>query len=232
MAAPATNFDAILPRLDLSSADDLLVSLVRELVTLRDDPEELARRSLEQPGERASGNPSALSTSITIDAAYSLRAEQGFHSLEYDRAGGAFRWTGPNRAFHFEVMADRTQPLAMRLRYFRIFENPQNEPVRCYVDGVEVEARTVSASSEFEVHATMPTRDSVGATNLTLVCPRVRSPSDIGASTDLRKLGLTFRWLKIDLPSNVKAESGAPKPSVAGKILRRALKLTQIKGSP
>jgi hypothetical protein len=57
----------------------------------------------------------------------------------------------------------------------------------------------------------------------------VRSPADLGESTDVRKLGLIFRWLKIGVPTEIKAQRGAPKPSVAEKILRRALKLTQSK---
>jgi hypothetical protein len=230
MAAPAANFDALLPRLDLGSADDLLISLVRELVALRDDPDRLAAQAAAMPDGGAGDLPaSALVDSAMIDAAYALRTEQGFHGLEYDGSGAPYRWTGPNRAFHFELTVNRTRPLELRLRYSRMYENPKNEFVKCYVDGVEIEAQTVAVGNEFEVLATLPAREGAGVTNLTWMCPRVRSPADLGESTDVRKLGLTFRWLKIGTPADTRAERGAPKKSVAEKILRRALKLTQSK---
>jgi hypothetical protein len=226
MAAPAANFDALLPRLDLNSADDLLISLVRALAEACENPEILSGPS-EERGVALSQNPAlgVLASSLMLDAAYSLRADQGFHGLEYDGSGKSYRWTGPNRAFHFEVMVDRRRPVELCLRYSRMFENPNNEFVRCYVDGIEVETRTVAVGNEFDVLATMSAREDAVATKLTWMCPRVRSPADVGASTDVRKLGLAFRWLKIGNPKVEDKKSASPKPSVAEKILRRALKL-------
>lgn len=218
MAVSAADLEKILERIDRSSPDSLLMSLVEELVLLQESHRDLQARITAMEvfqgiGDRVLTDSTKvrfdLPTAVTIDGAFSLSSKNGFYGVEYDHTGGPYRWTGPDPTFHFEVMVDRKQKLDLRLRYSQLFVHLPDTSVRCFVDGIEVEGKTIVVDREFELRALIPEREKFGATVLTFVCPGVQSPMEAGMSDDMRKLGLAFRWLKLDLPPGAAAPANA-----------------------
>jgi hypothetical protein len=226
-----TQFDSdvgqILGRLNRGSADLLLESLTDELLRLHRACAALQARlsALEvtqtiqdriAPSEKLAA-VTALPKKITIDAAFSLPAEAGFHTLEYDRQGAPFRWTGPEPSFRFELMLNRTAPADLKLRYSQVFADIQDYEIPCFVDGAEIEITQVAVDGEFELHGVIPPREGGGGTVLTFVCP-TPSAEEAAMSGDTRSLGLAFRWLKVaPSPDATSSPRALPPREKAGK---------------
>jgi hypothetical protein len=206
--APDGDIDAILARLDRSTPDALLKSLAGELLRLHQAYAGLLARvtaievsqtihdrvaSKERSRELAD-----LPHSVMIDALSSLSARAGFYALEYDQAGNAYRWTGPEPVFFFEILLNRQSAALLRMRYSRLLVEFPNQKVRCYVDGEEIQTELVRVEGEFESRIVVPPRAGSGGTVIMFVCPGVAAPVDLQLSNDARKLGLAFRWLRID----------------------------------
>ena len=197
---------AILKRLDRSAPDALLTSLASELASLHQAHQGLLARivaieTFQSISDQVLTSIAAvpLAKSVLVDAAFPLTVEQGFYPVEQDSAGTPYRWTGPTRTFYFELFIDRSAPCILALRFLRLFAVPlPMATVQCFVDGQPVESETDRVKQEFELHATLPSREMAGGTVVTFVCPATTSPREQGASKDDRSLGLAFRWLKIE----------------------------------
>lgn len=199
---------AILARLDRSTSDSLLSSFAAELLCLHNALSNMHARvtalevsaTLKDNVANVNNRHASddLPRSITIEASFALPAEAGFYWLEYDNNGRPYRWTGPEPLFFFELFINRRYPLDMRLRYSKLQEPGDGKLIRCYVDGKELESELTEIDGEFEVSAVIPERDLLGGTIVMFECANVQSPSEKGNSDDSRKLGLSFRWLKID----------------------------------
>jgi hypothetical protein len=157
----------------------------------------------------------SMPRSVVIDAAFSLSVESGFYYLEYDVRGVPYRWTGPDPSFFFEVFVDRQAAATVRLRYSQIYSQEVGQPIQCYVDGEEIETTAIDVDGEFEVFGILPSRDSIGGTVLSFICPGVSSPSTVEQSHDDRQLGLAFRWLRIDPAHNAVDLEKAGEPTDA-----------------
>jgi hypothetical protein len=202
----------IIARLDQSTLESLLSSVATELLRIHNALSNARARitALEVIATLndkiiAADNPQAfdnLPRSIIIEASFALSAETGFYWLEYDTTGRPYRWTGPESLFFFELFVDRNYPLDMSLRYSRL-QVPGINPVRCYVDGKEVEVKIRDVDGEFEVYAVIPPRRFLGGTVIMFECWNVQVEKE--QSADSRKLGLAFRWLKIDGESHCSA---------------------------
>jgi len=195
----------ILARLDRSSPDKLLNSIAEELCRLQQAYQTLVARmhALEitqfaYDQMISSGEPTALEAmpeTTVIDASFSLSTEAGFYQLEYDSHGVPYRWTGPEPTFLFELFIDRRLPATIRMRFSQATFAEAQQSVRCYVDGHEIATALVEMDGEFEVRGMLPSRDLVGGTVVSFVCPSVSAPA---GQQDIRLLGLVFRWLRIE----------------------------------
>jgi hypothetical protein len=155
----------------------------------------------------SSGEPAALQAmpqATVIDASFSLSAEAGFYHLEYDSRGAPYRWTGPEPTFLFELFIDRRLPAAIRMRFSQATFTHAQRTVRCYVDGHEIATALVEVDGEFEVRGMLPPRDLVGGSVVSFVCPSVSAPD---GQQDIRRLGLVFRWLRIEALPAAAAEA-------------------------
>ena len=230
----------ILARLDRSSPDKLLNSIAEELQRLHRAHQALIARmhALEITQSTydqmiSSGEPAALEAlpqATLIDASFSLSTEAGFYHLEYDSQGVPYRWTGPEPTFLFELFLDRRSPSTIRMRFSQATFPGAQRSVRCYVDGHEVATALVEVDGEFEVRGMLPSRDLVGGSVVSFVCPSVSAP---GGQQDIRLLGLVFRWLRIEaMPPAASTNADAPidavvpppresKAASPGKLRRR-----------
>jgi hypothetical protein len=211
-----TDVAQILARLDRSSSDTLLNSIAQELLRLhhslhvvvaRMHALEITQTTYDQM--ISSGDTPAFTSmaqTAAVDASFSLSAEAGFYPLEYDSLGVPYRWTGPESTFLFELFIDRKVPADIRMRHSKVRFAEARHPVRCYVDGHEIATTLVEVEGELEVRGLLPSRDLVGGTVISFVCPRVSSPASDGQSQDTRLLGVAFRWLRIEARPVVPAE--------------------------
>lgn len=214
----------IFARIDRSSPDSLLNSLIEELVVLHRANEALDARIVAAESEQSicaqdlesPDAPTELSRSVYVDAAVSLRTEDGFYAVEYDAKGTPYRWTGPEPTFYFELQIDRSLPCALTMRFLQVFMRASREGiVRCFVDGQGIDAKTRAIDGEFELRATLPPRKVPGGTVVSFVCPEVKSPRDVNKSQDPRPLGLAFRWLEVkSLPSATHRMNGKGMPDL------------------
>lgn len=237
-----TDVATILARLDRSNPDALLKSIAGELLRLNNAYLDVVARmhafevtQTIHDQIAASAEPKTFSSmppGVVIEAAFSLSVESGFHHLEYDVLGVPYRWTGPEPVFFFEVFVDRQAPAAVRMHYSQIYSLEGGYPVQCYVDGEEIETSLVEIAGEFEVHGLLPSRDFVGGTVISFVCPKVASPAVVEKSKDERQLGLAFRWLRIDPAPTFLADEAItqespeellkePEKEITGKSRRR-----------
>jgi hypothetical protein len=221
---PGNTAAEILARLDRSSPDNLLAALTEELARLHEANQaafariaalEIFQTISDQVLDSDPSVTSELAQSLCVDAAFSLNADNGFYRLEYDSHGAAYRWTGPEPTFYFELLLDRSSPAFLSLRFLKIFMAPSPEKVlRCFVDGQPVVVQTRPIDGEFELNAVIPQRKTKGGSVISFLCPSVQSPQTAGVSQDRRRLGLAFRWLKIERATV--EQSTAPDVNAAG----------------
>ncbi len=203
-----TDIEAVLSRLDRTNLEAMLRSLAAEFIRVNRAYSGLIARMAAVEvtatlhdriaGENRETDFARYPQSLTIDAAFALSAESGFYHLEYDQSGKPYRWTGPEPTFWFEVFVDRRGAAELVLRYSQLYLQTPGQYVRCFVDGVEIDVETVPVDGEFEVRAVLPPRADAGGTVVSFVCPGVRSPGEMDYSGDTRKLGLAFRWLRVE----------------------------------
>ncbi len=210
----------LLARLKAPTAEASLRAVAEELLRLHQENLDLAARiaALETTRSVQDGIVPTLTVEMSlpdrlvIEAAFSLAAEKGFHAVEYDSEGLAYRWTGPRRTFHFELFVGRTAELPFRMRFGDIYAEGPVERLACYVDGEPIACLTEQIDDEYEMRGLLPARKEAGGTLLMFVCPLMQSPADRGDSMDTRQLGIAFRWLKIgnDADTAVQQRTAAP----------------------
>ena len=129
------------------------------------------------------------------EAAEMLRSGDGFHALEWGRAG-AFRWTGPGHDARFEAWLDRTGPLRATLSLLQIGDPANETALELLVDGVPHALRRDTASNAFRAGPIAP-RERGGPTEIRLRVPFLHWPAQSGAM-DRRTLGVCFQRLVIE----------------------------------
>ncbi len=120
----------------------------------------------------------------------------GFHQLQRDSRGRAYRWTGPETDFHFIVAVDRSAPRLVRLTYARSVDPAVLHTTRLFVDARETPLRRGRDGLE----AVLPQLDAtMHPTHLAFLVERTVSPSELpDAGSDRRKLGISFYSLDIE----------------------------------
>lgn len=212
--------EAVLARFDRSSSEALLFSLAAEIARLnRSHATALARiEALETIGAvvdrmAASQDGAALTDlarAIVVGANYSLSGASGFYKLEYDVHGVPFRWTGPDPHFHFEFFVDRREGAPFSLRFLRRYGTESLDGICAFADGQEIPLELVRVHGGVEAKGLLPARSEPGGTVLMFVCPAPVCPAEAGHSTDHRRLGLAFEWLKVEARGAEQADRHAP----------------------
>jgi hypothetical protein len=208
MKAPGKGNDltAVLQRIDSRSPDAFIHSLAEEISRLHGAVAALEGRlavmeTLAAMADRVVADfpdtQPEFPARMEIEAGDSPLDMVGFHELEYDERGKAYRWTGPERHFSFQFFLDRRASAAFSLTYREGFADEPPELLRSFVDGKEVAITVKRAPEGYVASGAMPPRQDGGGTVLTFVVPSVLSPSARGQS-DARLLGLKFLKLVVE----------------------------------
>lgn len=133
-----------------------------------------------------------LPTEMTIQADHRLDPAAGFYWLEHNSTGEAFRWTGPDTTFEFELVISRAKPLLVRVSLVATIDERNIDEARCMVDGREIECTIVkgAAVGSFDIECVAPPRSRGGATSFKVYTPYVQP-----ASGDDRAIGVAFASL-------------------------------------
>lgn len=190
----------LLARLRSKDAPEALVDHLRALHARIDDlafnQRMLDKRlhALVDVADRIPATPQSYPATAQITPTMIRDDAPGFYALETNDRGAPFRWTGPDRDFHFTVSIDRSSPRRLVFRDAQTLDGAQPAGVRLFVDSLEVELKTAGAT----LHAELPPLPSTERpTHLAFLLDRVASPAQLGDSKDTRLLGLTFYQLDI-----------------------------------
>jgi hypothetical protein len=198
----ASNSDEIPSRvLDAEKLCDKLAELRAEVAELRElsrsCKELLLMRDEALSGLQISSLSAHSHKKVTVDARFPLREEDGFYELEYDGTGKHYRWTGPQNYFRFSLMLQRTTDLSgeITIPSAALPENLQR--LSCFVDGDELPL-VAQPGTKHVFHFMLPANPEITITQLYFFVGQVIRPCDyLPNSSDTRKLGVTFRQIKI-----------------------------------
>lgn len=151
------------------------------------------------PSSRISGQAAPttpLPPTYEVAADQLLPAQDGFYQLEWGPEG-AFRWTGPGEAVHFEAWVDRSAALKATLRLFH-FGTPANaKDLALEVDGSRYPLNRVGEGKILQAEG-IAARERDGPTRFTLHIPHLHSPSAAHGAADKRTLGVAFQRLRVE----------------------------------
>jgi hypothetical protein len=150
-----------------------------------------------------------LPKSLLIDATAPLPVAGGFYGVQHDARGEPYRWTGPDSAFSFEFFLSRAAPGRFVLHFTKVQNGAPASAMRCSLDGREIPVEVRSVPGGTEVHGLIPVRAGAGATVLTFVSPDPPATLEQAAPKDARRLGVSFRWLKLRTGPDEEPPSGA-----------------------
>lgn len=146
-------------------------------------------------------------SSLLINADMPMEGRRGFYELEFNSIGTPYRWTGPDTAFSFRLLLDRSQDLVLRLTGVNTLDDLNREAMKCSVNRVPVEFELEPASvhgdeSVFVFSGILPALTDEQKHNssslVEFIVPSVVRPSDLWEdNTDERYLGIAFKSFEI-----------------------------------
>ena len=131
-----------------------------------------------------------------LDARDFVDAADGFHNLEYDGQGTAYRWTGPGHFTRARFHIDRSVPVAVALRLSSLGVHTDLDRITVDVDGTVYPMRRLGGQGIALGAGPVPPREEGGLTELFFHIPRLFSPSDTGFN-DERKLGVAVLSIEV-----------------------------------
>ena len=145
------------------------------------------------PGPAATARPdmetAGLPRRFEAEAAEMLRSADGFHALEWGRAG-AFRWTGPGHDARFEAWIDRTAKLKAVLTLAQIGDAANETALELLVDGVAYPLRRAPNENGFTTGPIAPRASTnsrtAGATGKSPASPVLADSRASGVPADSR----------------------------------------------
>ena len=184
---------------------DLVEALADEIVRLHTDLHDLRRdmEALEQYSLLTKrlelvtgplGDRTDLPRQVEVSAMEHLLPRDGFYALEYAQDGTAFRWTGPERTFSFNIFIDRRAPLLLTLEALNAAELSLMRNIEIFVDGLPHDRQVQPLGDGFRLVANLEPREGAEATHLNFIVPSVSVPA---ASEDRRVLGVAFTRLSL-----------------------------------
>lgn len=133
---------------------------------------------------------------LTVEAGMPMAPDHGFHALERDGVGNAFRWTGPTQTFHFDVHLDRTVPLRFVLQ-LPMWGAEHAQGLRASSDEQTLPLLQRQGHRVLEFEGVLFPRETLGLTRLTFIAPRLSSAPVDAEETATRQLGVPFLRLTV-----------------------------------
>jgi hypothetical protein len=203
-----TDVDSLLNRLDTSSSQKLLVSLASELLRVgrahaalaaRVSAMEVLQTTIDQIlATESEAESTIFPHKVVIEAASSLQNASGLFPLEHDSLGRAFRWTGPDTNFSFQLFFDRRTAAHFCLQFGAHVTRLPPEWMRCFVDGNEIVSVIARVPEGYELRGKIPARRYQGGTLLMFICPASAPSGENNPDGDPRLLGVSFQTLSIE----------------------------------
>jgi hypothetical protein len=177
-------------RLRLSELARVLEGTQRELAAVRLTQKArdilMPRAALEYAGR----------TEIQVDSSAPLAAESGFHALERDGNGTAFRWTGPTPQFNYDLHLDRSSLLKFSLQA-PLWGAEHAKNLDCSSDGMSLPLRPRTIGRMLVLEGILFPRPMVGMTRLVFKVDHLHVATPKTEGVALRELGMPVFRLKV-----------------------------------
>ncbi|WP_374674444.1 hypothetical protein [Ideonella sp.] len=133
---------------------------------------------------------------LTVEAGMPMAPDHGFHGLERDGVGNAFRWTGPTQAFHFDAHLDRTVPLRFVMQ-LPLWGAEHAQGLRASSDEQTLPLLQRQGHRVLEFEGMLFPRETLGLTRLSFIAPRLSAAPVDAEETATRQLGVPFLRLTV-----------------------------------
>lgn len=134
---------------------------------------------------------------LVVEAGMPMAPDHGFHNLESDGVGNAFRWTGPTPAFHFDTHLDRSVPLRFVLQ-LPMWGGDHAQGLQACSDGQTVPLLRRQGHRVVEFEGMLLPRETLGLTRLTFIVAHMSSAPLDAEETAMRQIGVPFLRLTVD----------------------------------
>ena len=131
-----------------------------------------------------------------VDATAPLSAERGFHALERDGNGNAFRWTGPTQHFHYDLHLDRGGLLMFSLQV-PLWGAEHAKNLASSSDGVMIPLRRRTVGRMLVLDGVLLPRAEIGLTRIDFQVERTNTVTPKTEGALPRELGLPVVRLKV-----------------------------------
>lgn len=190
---------------------NVLDALARELALSRLQVEDLATRLEATEGELSAIKLAQRARDILlpkaateyagrkeaqVDATAPLSAERGFHALERDGNGNAFRWTGPTPHFHYDLHLDRSGLLMFSLQV-PLWGAEHAKNLTSSSDGVMIPLRRRTVGRMLVLDGVLLPRAEIGLTRIDFQVERTNTVTPKTEGALPRELGLPVVRLKV-----------------------------------
>ena len=201
-----TDSNAVVARMDVSSADALIQSLAAEFARVHTASAAIEARLAAMPAlsakaDRILAASEAENTeyprSLVVDADAAFAGASGFHDLEYDSLGLPYRWTGPDPKFSFEAYVERSASARFALSFDDFLVPGPKDELRGFVDGAPAPLKVERRGDLHVAFGILPARAERGPTTITFDCPQMGRLQEPGRA-EKREVGLRFRALTIE----------------------------------
>jgi hypothetical protein len=138
----------------------------------------------------------ALSSGARIDARDMLDGMEGFYALEYDKAGTAFRWTGPGHFARIRFQISRAAPIRIVLHVVSLGKNRPEDPFTVDVAGKVYPLRADGDGRRLAA-GPIPPAEAEGPVDAFIHVPTIFS-LHAGETTDRRSLGIAISAIDVE----------------------------------
>ena len=133
---------------------------------------------------------------VQVDSSAPLAAESGFHALERDGNGTAFRWTGPTPQFNYDLHLDRTVLLKFSLQA-PLWGAEHARNLECSSDGMSLPLRARTIGRMLVLEGILFPRALVGMTRLVFRVDHLHVATPKTEGVPFRELGMPVFRLKV-----------------------------------
>jgi uncharacterized coiled-coil protein SlyX len=146
--------------------------------------------------ERHPSHPIPPPPTRRLEARDFIESADGFHNLEYDEHGTAYRWTGPGHFTRARFQIDRSVAVMVVLRLSSLGRHTAPDRITVDVDGTVYPMRQLGGEGIALVAGPVPPRAGGGLTDLFFHIPVMFTPRDSGID-DARMLGVAVLSIEV-----------------------------------
>ncbi len=136
-----------------------------------------------------------------LDARDFVDGVDGFHQLEYDSGGIAYRWTGPGHFTRVRFHVDRSVPVKILLTLASLGRHTEQNRITVDVDGTVYPMRRIGGEGVVLAAGPVAPRTDVTPTDLFFHVPATFSPATSGNINDVRVIGVAVTRIEV-LPAS------------------------------